>query len=186
MSTDKVKEALERQKIGGAETDYIEVIARALEVRPALIRRVLYAFHALDDKLRDLGLGPFFRRAFPAETWEESLPDAELRAAIRFAMAAGVTRVVLARAILAGQEVALAVESLLPKERAAELCNGCPERLECVAESLSTPQECYLGRKKDLAVTPIKMTRRHVEVEARQPAGRYCVPLAEVKLRHER
>jgi hypothetical protein len=182
MPTEALRRALERQKIGDAEADYVEVVARALQTTPTVVNRVLFAVYAVDQVLREMGLPAFFRTPPADSEWEKRISHPELREAVRRAIGVGVVRVRLARSILEGAEVLVDVESLIPAARASELCRGCPEQLECVASGLSTPDACFGGRKEKLWVKPVRLTRHQAEVEAQQPAGKHVIPLSRIKL----
>ena len=178
MPTDELKRALEQQKTADAEVDFTEVLERALEVPKPMLYRILYAAFCLSELEVDW-------RVEHKDQWDTLLPNWELRNAIKKAMTDGARRVVLRNAILECKSVNVKAKHLVPKDDLAAICNGCPERMLCMAESLSTPADCYRWRKASLTVYPLRLTDTHVEVEAQQPAGRHYVPLKNITFKEK-
>ena len=178
--TPELQAALEKQKVDDAEEDLLEVICRALEIPRPLLARVLYAYQYLTQELKT------YPQNFSDEAWLQDLPSDELREALQRAMMQGARRVVLRRAILAGQPVSIKTSALIPHSQVSEICNGCPERMPCVAENRSTPQQCWEWRKDSLLVYPLKLKGNTVEVEAQQPAGRHTLPLSAITLKESK
>jgi hypothetical protein len=178
MPTDALKLALQNQKTADAEADLTEVIEKALEVPKPMLYRILYAAYCLSELETD------WRMSHP-DKWDELLPNAELRDAIKKAMVDGARRVVLRRSILEGKPISVDVKHLVPVDQKDQICNGCPERMNCVAENISTPAECFKWRKASLQVYPVRLTDTHVEVEAQQPAGRHYVPLKHITFKEK-
>lgn len=176
MPLDDLTQALEAQKFAGIETDALDVIAQALEVDRALLNRVIYAYEALRNEVRDSPL----RGDFPTASHSDAalLPDAELRDAIRKAMGDGAMRLTVRYAIQNSKTLTVLASLLVPPQNISKICDGCPERIECIAENLSTPEKCLTGKHRRIQVYPLRMTKTRVEVEAAQPAGRYTIPLS--------
>lgn len=170
MTTTKLTQALIAQKVANAETNLIDVISRALEIPVETLHRVFYA-----QSLLPLNPGCL--------NWEVLLPDNELREAIRKAMEDGQRRVAVASAIRNGRTLTVRTDSILAEKDIGKLCNGCPERLECTAEKLYEPYQCYHERKTHLTVYPLRMTATELEIEASQPAGKFIVPLKNITIR---
>lgn len=173
MSTKELKQALLHQKTGDAEKDVIEVISRALGLEYDMVARVIYAARLpitagiQPDDDEDL---------FPVAA---SIPNPEVKEALTKAIHDGIQRAVIARAILHGRSVTVSPQALLPVERAGELCRGCPTSLECAAQQLSTPENCWHGRYvRNLVVFPLQISGDLVEVEAQQPQGKHIVRLS--------
>jgi hypothetical protein len=167
MTPDKLAQALIAQKMASAETDKIDIISRALEVPREMLLRVFYAQSCLGLASGHLD-------------WSVLLPDEELRDAIQKAMKDGYRRLVVATAIRDGRSLTIRTRDLLTKAQAPRLCHGCPERLDCTAGSLYTPDECYEERKTSLPVFPLRMTETQLEVETSQPAGKFTIRLTDV------
>lgn len=186
MSTDALKEALERQKTGNAEEDYIEVISRALGVKREIVTRVLFAANSIDAALLEMNRTPEFRGEEyrqGRDAYNTDLPDLELRKAYRLEMFNGALRVLVARAIRDDKPLRVWTSSIIPKEQAAALCTGCPEQLECLATEMSTPDKCWGSRKSVLDAKPLRMNHDSVEVEMVQPAGKHRLPFAKLHLK---
>lgn len=186
MTSDALKEALERQKTGNAEEDYIEVISRALGVKREIVVRVIFAANAVDAALGEFARHPEFHSSaygLGGDNYNADLPDLELRKAYRMAMANGVLRVIAAKAITDGTTLKIATASFLPRENAAELCHGCPEQLECVAENMSTPDRCWHHSKAFLDAKPLRMNSDSVEFEMEQPAGKRRISFNKLNIR---
>jgi hypothetical protein len=169
---DELKQALEQQKLNGLEEDFIEVLSRALEIPREVVIRFAWAYQRLNDDAVSS-----FSLSFPVESWESVIPE-ELRTAISKAMSDGALNVAITRAIKTGGALTLPVELLIKDEKL--ICHGCPESLPCLAENLYSPSICYLGRKANTSVNPLKVVGKNLIVEAKQPAGRYTIPLADI------
>jgi len=180
MPTDALKLALEKQKTADAEADLTEVIERALEVPKPMLYRILYAAHCLSLLEYDWRMSPN-----KDAMWDDLLPNPELREAIRKAMTDGARRVVLRQSILEGKPISVDVRHIVSESDVSQICNGCPERMQCAAENLSTPAECFKWRKASLPVYPVRLTDTHVEVEAQQPTGRHYVPLKNINFKEK-
>ncbi len=167
MPTAKLTQALIAQKVSNAESTVFEVISRALEVPEDQLKRILFA-------VTQLNMNPAYFN------WEVLLPDRELREAIEKAVTDGRRRMIIATAIQNGSTLTVNTCELLPQANAHKLCNGCPERLECIAEKLYTPIQCYTERKTKLTVFPLRMTATELEVEASQPAGKHTIHLKHI------
>ena len=175
MAIDELKAALERQKTAGVETDYLEMLARLLEVPVETVARVSYAFWKIEETMLSAE-----NREQLGTSWEKHL-DRELCQAIQLGVNDGAIRIWLARMIRKSLTIHVPVEALVSAENKIALCNGCPERIECLAETLSTPEKCYSGKKSKLPVLPTRMTRTEVTVEAAQPAGTHVIPISRLR-----
>lgn len=186
MTLDKLQHALDLQKTANAEEDYVEVVCRALEVKRDLLFRLLYAMGAVNQALREQGQPQAFAFNYDSfslgsDAYNYELPNLELRAAYREAMFDGVLRVLIARAILDGKSIYLRTKQFIPREQAAQLCEGCPMRLECMTESLSTPDDCWFWERSTLVAKPLRLNKTAVEVELTQPAGRRFLALSKLE-----
>lgn len=168
---EELKQALDRQKTDGAEESLAEVIARAFEVEPDLVHRILFAQECL------VRAGQEWRFVEP-RCWEVTLPNAELRQAIRHAMTDGLCRLILGQAIRDDKKIVLPVKLLIPEAEKDRICEGCPERLQCsTTENFSTPENCWSYARRAVHVRPLRIIKDDVEIEASQPAGKYLVPI---------
>lgn len=168
--TEALKKALTAQRVGGAEADGLEVIAKALGVPIDVVRRVVTAI----GELRKSGVHP------SAEEMTHGIPP-EVQQAIGQAMYLGATRLILANAIRNAKPMSMPVSALLPIAEANRLCHGCPESIECLAQRLREPEDCYIGRKSFVEVFPVVMNKTEVTVEASQPLGRFTVKITNVR-----
>ena len=174
MSTEELEKALERQRLGFVEQDMIELLARMFDADEALVARVVYASWYACTQTAIFDTIAAARLRIPANVID----------AIKKATDAGISRLVLARAIQASQTVTVPVDALIPMEAllAGAICEGCSERIECMADNLHTPNECTRARKAHLQVFPLRMTRETVDVEAAQPRGTFTIPIMKLKL----
>ena len=184
---DGLAEALEKQKTANAETDALDVLCRALEVDRSLVVRILYAMSAINTALRDHHKQAEFDfghdgYSTSSEVYNRELPDLELRSAYREAMEAGVRRMIVGRAIRNGKPIRVATASWLPSEEASQLCKACPERLECIAESLSEPVECWKWEKSTLQLTPLRMNKKAAEFDIPQLGEKRFFPLEQLMI----
>lgn len=173
--TDALNQALSEQRVDGAEKSTLEIIARALDVPLGVVHRVIYAYEELTkhnlDHLPDT-----------TEEWKDLIEDYDVRQAINKHMEAGARRYMVRRAIENNQRLSVLPQALLPASDMNSICNGCPIRMECVLESLHTPEQCYgvdgrNGRIQWVLVTPLRIHKGKVDVEATQPMGKYRVPI---------
>jgi hypothetical protein len=95
-------------------------------------------------------------------------------------MEEGNLRLYIADHIRGGLPMTLPASLLVPENDKVQICRGCPERFECVAESLHTPEECFKEHRKSLRVVPVRMTKTTVEVETQQPQGRHTILLSKI------
>jgi len=150
----------------GAEKNAPDAVAKALGLPVEVIYRVIFAYECL----RDVS-GSFDS----SEYKEDHIKDSKVRSAIRESMALAARRIMLRNAIEKKHELLIPVEALI--QDPLKICNGCPIRLECIAESLFTPDVCYTKRITSVAVFPLRIQKGKVDVEANQPSGRYTVPI---------
>ncbi len=173
MPDDELAQALQEQRLVGLEKNAVELVAKALQIPEETVVRVMFAFNQLATA--------FERASMPLTVRPPE--NTELCDAIKFAMEEGVRRLILRHAIENGRTFSIHVSTLVPKNDVAQLCHGCPERLECVADSLHTPEECFTTHKATLHVFPIRVVKNLVEVEATQPAGRHFIPISAFRRR---
>lgn len=171
--TKELEQALLRQKTGDVEKDVIDVIAKALGLEYGMAARVAWALRYATYTLRVLfddedGILPV----------EASIEDDDVKEAIAHAIHCGVQRITMARAITNSRSVSVSPQALVTRERAHELCRGCPESLDCAAQRISTPEKCWDGRLTRLVVFPTQINGDLVEVEAQQPQGKHIVRLS--------
>ena len=194
MSLEKLKEALDEQKVGGAEKDEVEIISRALDLPRGTVLRVVGAMNALF--VAHVAHGAEVCRIIsvldntPQERQEEYWPafqravnddlGVELYGAIKLAMRDGSLRLNVRRRILERLPLPIKTSALVEENDKDKICLGCPERLPCLAESRSTPEACYQSRQ--LFCIPLSLRGDRVEVETAQPAGRHIVPLSSLRL----
>ncbi len=172
MPTEELKKALEERKMNNAEKDVLDILSRAFDVPRELLYRIIYGYERLHVHLD----GTEYGMGFPKLEWSEGL-SGDLREAINLAMANGAKRLLVRYAIENAKALSVATKDLVPADKPEQLCHGCPERIECISESLSTPSECLTGRHATTIVYPIQIHRAEVEIETQQPAGRHRVPL---------
>jgi hypothetical protein len=175
--TDALNQALSEQRVDGAEKTVLEIIAKTLEVDLAVVHRVIFAYEAL----RDIA---WVRLPEHEEDWQELIPDGEVREALTKHMEAGARRYIARWAVEQKKEILVSPAALLTPANMDQICNGCPERMECVMESLHTPQECYGGRISRVLVLPLRIRKGKMDVEAKQPMGTFTVPLGAISLNH--
>lgn len=170
--TDELKQALLRQKTNYVEKDVIDVISKAFDMEYGLVARILFAMVSVE------GTGVFHlehNALFPFDT----IPE-DVRTAIRKAVNDGAKRVRVAKAIEESKSVTASPKDFLPRARVSEICHGCPEAMECAAESISTPQKCWEQRLQSVAVYPLRILGDQVEVEAQHPRGKHLLPISKI------
>lgn len=177
MKDDELQQALLRQRIANQSTDPIQIIGDLYGVDPDVVARLIFAA-ALSNET-----GVWDQRF--VWSWERRI-SANMRQNIQQAMRLEWVRLRCAEFVVSGEPVAWPTNTLLADDPAniPKICNGCPVRLECMAESISTPYKCATENKAYLPVRLVKMTKTHVTVEAEQPTGTYELPFS--KLVHER
>lgn len=176
MSLEDLQQALEQQKLNGAEKDFIEVLSRAFEIPYAVVARLIYGYHELQNATAHLAI---------SHNWDDRVPNEELRQAITKAMHDGVRRMIARFALENSKTITVNVKYLVPEKDKGQICKGCPERIPCIAESRSTPDRCYDWERTRLPVFPLRIIGDKLEVEATQPAGRHTVPLKAIILTDE-
>lgn len=165
MSTDALKEALLRQKTAFVETDALKALAALLELPEETVARVTFAFYHTD------AMGSFG----VMEGWARCLSE-QLQSAIHKGADEALLRARFARAIRDNRAVFVAVKVLLPNFcNKSEICNGCPERIECMAENLHQPIHCYDVRHSYVSTRPVRLTEKEVVVECDHPRGIYTL-----------
>jgi len=164
MTLDQLKQALEEQKMCGAEKDTIELLSRALKLETIVVSRVIYGYLAtLNNEVN--GNIP----------WNDYIPE-HVQRALRVTAHMGVRRIRLRNAIEQSKTVTLYAKHLLPTGEPRKICNGCPRSLACIANSMMTPEECL---ETGVVVYPIRfIDTAHVEVECTHPPGKFIVPVA--------
>ncbi len=156
--------ALDEQKMKRAEKDPIEVIARALDLSPAAVSRVVCAYQACT------GHTP----RFDVTALDTYVPN-EVQQAITHAIEMGLRRLAVRSAIEGSKTISIMMLHLIPDDNPGKVCEGCPRSLTCIATNEYHPPTCI---KYLTAVFPLRFTdAAHVEVECSQPVGKYIVPL---------
>jgi hypothetical protein len=188
MTIEGLDQALAQAKLGDAEVDGVDIIARLLELPRAAVIRVLFARRVFKEQ--HLGLLP--------ENVDAEIPE-EVRTALRAEIRRGSLRVLTADAISAGQPMYTHVKTLIKRKN--DVCRGCPFSMQCVVKSYSTPAECYsrgvpqqIREQEDVLKTPQVMrfsrggamvypTRIRgdvVSVTSSHPRGTYDVDVGEL------
>ena len=165
---DELSQALNEQKMCGAERNVIEVLARVLNVSFAIAARMAFAIQCLPHDVGPLGIY--------IQSWDDYL-DAELQDAILLAINNGLRRLLVRDAITRSGTITIAAKCLFPSEEDPRcICNGCSHSLTCIADGINTPEECL--ETSFVVVYPLRfVTPKQVEVECVHPAGRFIVPL---------
>jgi len=158
-----LEEALEEQKMKGAEKDTVEVIARALQLDPATVTRVILAYQTTK---KDKNLyGSLLHTYIPEEVQD----------AIVHAIENGLRRLAIRGAIKWSKTLSIERHHLIPDNDPQKVCDGCPESLTCIAGNEHSPKDCLHNAT---VVFPLRFVDpTHVEIECTQPAGKYIVPL---------
>lgn len=168
MPTEELKQALRSANVTNAERDLADVLAKMFDVPRELIYRVMYALlHAYGAPTRRIGKIDF----------SEHLPS-DLRKAIAEQVDQGYRRTVLRQAVEKSLTAAVWIDSLVNESDYSRVCVGCPKSLECVMESLSTPEKCATGEgpiPKRMEVRPVKIHGNKVTVECDWPRGKYVL-----------
>ena len=175
MSLDEDLEgALQRQRTGGpVETGVVNLIAKALglkvgevELTVEMLRQIDILRGAIHDEY------PWFRAR--AEFPPQAVCNA-LHAAARILLVTSL----LGQAIQDGRSLQVLARLIVPPDRVAHICDGCEESMQCLAESLSTPQACWSGgRHGYVAMRPIRfIDAKRIEMEVAQPPGTCVIPL---------
>lgn len=177
--TDALNQALREVRMGDAEKSTMEIVSRALGIPLEIVHRVLFASENLHRVLPGrLGM------LSPATHWREWIEDIDVRTAIENKMAEGIRRYTVRWAIENDSHFAVPVSVLLKPKDVNKICRGCPDSLECMAESLHTPTECYEKHRTTFTVVPLRIIKNTVEVRAEQPTGTYVIPLVAVPINH--
>lgn len=164
MTLDTLNQALEEQKMCGVEKDIIEVIARIVDVSPAIAARMTLIMRCLPAHL-----------GLYIQSWDKYL-DKELQEAIKLATDNGLRRLLIRDAITRSGTITIAAKHLFPAGgEPRRICRGCTRSLACIAGGMRTPAQCL---EEGVAVFPLRfVTPKQVEVECAHPAGRFIVPL---------
>jgi hypothetical protein len=192
MPTKELEDALAASKLGNAERDLIDVIARMFEIPENLVERVLYA-----GEVARSGDMTAVDAAFEGESL-----DPKLKQGIIATVHAGMARVTVRLAIHNGRWVLCPVGKLIRDP--VKICDGCPISLACIAHSLSTQDICHalgpptsarsrtrqsatdveLERYSDgcARVTPLKIVGDTVTVSCEHPKGTYQVQAKDLRI----
>jgi len=157
-----LEEALLEQKMQGVEKDTLEVISRALQVDPAIVTRVIYAYQ--------MSRASSHYSSRLLDYLPEKIPEAISRA-----VSNGLRRVGIRDAIAGSKTISLVLRDLIPEDTPQKVCEGCHESLTCIAENQRKPKDCL---NRSTVVFPLRfIDPTHIEVECTHPAGKYIVPL---------
>lgn len=182
MPTEALKQALRAVNVAGVEKNFAEVLAKMFDLPVAVVARVVYAIENVKHPVTwHLGEGNSV----------ELIPDPEVRQAIRDQANAGAKRTYLRKLQLEGRQVKVRTLAMIPPDDPSKICEGCPKTIQCVAESLSTPERCISDMEPPLngfyvnpiqIVTLLKVTSTgKVTVKARQPQGEHELSITEVE-----
>ena len=137
MTTKELETAIKASKLGNAERDLIDVLARMFEIPENLVERLLFAAHVAGNT------GHRHRcfeahRAIHADSFHGVSLDPALRQGIKDAVCAGMGRAA------ARWHITTETPTKCPPDRMiadpARICDGCPISLACVARDLSSPR----------------------------------------------
>jgi hypothetical protein len=183
MPTEALRQALRAVNVAGVESNFAEVLAKMFDIPVPVAARVLYAIEYVKDPVTwRLGL----------DQASELIPDPEVRKAIREQANAGALRVHLRNLQLAGRQVKVKTQALVPKDEPSRICEGCPHTMTCVAELLSTPEKCsenlsveaghgFVNRWQKVTLVRVTAAGR-VTVKAAQPLGEHELSVHDVEL----
>lgn len=196
MSTPELEQAIAASRWHGAEANFTEAISKMLDVPPAVVARVVFAWETmkkqpltrpivgqmdiLRDKLQDgAGLPPETHQAI-----EHAAVYAFRRMAIRWRMERGFF-------------LEVPFKALVPANKPDRVCDGCPLLFECVRDALSTPEKCLTGETvyakdqpdpkrtrffahQNASVKPVRLVGNVVTVTADHPLGVHTVNVMDV------
>lgn len=169
MPTDELEQALKRLRTGVKPTGQFELVAELLGIDVGTVARVAWALSLPNaDSIH--------RRGPLLEEYRKHL-EVELQDAIDLNYRIARERNSLARAAQDEDEVMLPVHQLIDQSEKEKICIGCEERVECLADSLFKPSDCYYGRYGQVPVTVEHVTKTSVRLRAHQPAGVYTIRL---------
>jgi hypothetical protein len=180
---EELNEALDQQRTGFVEEDIVEALAKTFEVDEGIVRRLFFAFGCVVN-MTDMSLVPS-----PSPCRVPTIPDwahrlgGPLIDAISMNVGAAVARLQMAEAIRRAVTIDIDIRLLLDPKDVKRICDGCPERIECMADNLHTPEECYGSLRRRMTVFPLRMTRDAATVEAQQPRGTYTVRFDKIRPR---
>lgn len=164
MGLEEVEAAVAKSKVKTAENNPIEVIARILDVDAQTVERVLYLGRVV-TRYRDAFDDDDGFRRIPSrvmnmmdEMFEGLSIDGDVKKAMDHAIGVGLSRVTLKHLILNGGYTYVAASRLVKSP--AEICNGCPQAIPCVAENLSSPKKCY--DEVPLSITPLELVGKNM------------------------
>lgn len=198
MSTPELEQAIAAARWRGAEKNFLEVISRMLDVDPAIVARVVYAYEVLGDKTLVLNHGSQLTDMIGELQSGGDIPE-DARRAIEHAAARAFKRVAIRWRMEEGLNVEVPFDKLVPRTAPMTMCDGCTWRLECVRDGLSTPQKCLQGiavlareqpdpkklrsiQYRYASVKPVKLDDAIVTVEALHPRGTYVVNVLDVRV----
>ena len=169
---DELDEALTRAAIGSdPPLRTLQIAAKVSRLKERTIALAAFVNRELDEKSQELRN---VYRWFSIVTFEDLRDSQVLKTAIRVEL----LKSLLAQAIIEKTAIRIAVKSVLAEADAGTLCQGCPEKMQCITEGLSTPARCYSGGRHHFVVlTPTKLERLRVIGALSQPCGIYTIPL---------
>lgn len=195
MSTPELERAIAAARWQGAEASVSEAIGKILDVDPAIVERVVFAWTEMKD-----GAGNFGERAWLVDqcvSLQEGVdlpPD--VASAIDRAVTYAIRRMAIRHCMERNQPIRVPFSKLVPAGTPSRICNGCLWQLECVRDFLSTPQSCLAGkvvlprnhgpddqRKAQhvhATVRPVKLATVTVSVVAEHPRGAFEIDLMDV------
>lgn len=195
MSTPELERAIAAARWQGAEASVSEAIGKMLDLDPAIVARVIFAWTEMKD-----GAGSFDERAWLADQCvglQEGVdlpPD--VASAIERATVYAIRRMAIRHCMERGKPVQVPFSRLVPADTPSRICDGCLWQLECVRDFLSTPQSCLAGKvvlprshgpddrrmaqHVHATVKPTKLSTTTVTVVAEHPRGTYEIGLLDV------
>jgi hypothetical protein len=172
MGFEKLEEALLQQRQDFADTEIVPLIAKVLEIEEATVVRVVAAL------LFMLTGPPHLAEPFREDPISRTLLslDEEIRESIVVAIRRELARARIARHIEEDEPLNV-YASVLLGDNIAGVCEGCPQRLRCMAENLSTPAGCR-NRHVQVRVVSLKETTARVVTE--HPKGQYTIDIMDL------
>lgn len=160
---DKLAKVEGRPDLPGAPVDPVQVVSQASGVDLVQTAKVIAAVRRMDLQCIPM---PYVK-----------VLGKNVVSAIENKTAQLVYYMYLGEAAYSGAEIRVPAVLLLPESRASDMCNGCQEAVECALQSLSTPQECRVGRHAHVPAHIVRATRTTVRLQVDHPIGFYEVSL---------
>lgn len=195
MSTPELERAIAAARWQGAEASVSEAIGKMLDIDPAIVARVVFAWTEMKDGTRNLGERAWLADQCVSLQEGVDLPP-DVANAIDRAVTYAIRRMAIRHCMEQDQPIRVPFVKLIPASTPSRVCDGCLWQLECVRDFLSTPQRCLAGkvvfprnhgpddRRKTqhvhATVKPVKLATATVSVVAEHPRGAFEVDLLDV------